>query len=442
MGAPAALIEDLTDAEVERLAYDWPFWARAAQRPPADWRAWWLILAGRGFGKTRTGAETVREEQEAGRAGRIALVAPTAADARDVMVEGESGILATAPRWNRPLYEPSKRRVTWPNGAIATLYSADEPERLRGPQHDFAWADEVAAWRYPETFDQLRFGLRLGGRPRGVATTTPKPLPIVRDLLADPATVVTRGSTYENAANLPDSFLREIRRRYEGTRLGRQELNAEVLDDVEGALWTLGMVEACRITPEQFARVTLGRTVVAIDPNVTGGEGADEAGVVAGARGVGPCPCGGRDCGYVLRDASGKMPPVEWARRAAGLYRELEADRVLGEANNGGDLIEAQLRVVAPDVSYAKVHASKTKRTRAEPVAALYEPSAARPSRVHHVGPLPRLEDQLTQWVPDTGQPSPGRLDALVWAMTDLMLGAAPARPAPRYYSGGTFVGR
>src|SRR6266478_4320826 len=233
-------------AEARALLYDWSFWARPAQKPPTgSWRVW-LLLAGRGFGKTRTGAELVRARVAAWTARRLALVAPTAADARNVMVEGESGILAISPPWDRPRYEPSKRRLTWPNGAIATLYSADEPDRLRGPQHDATWCDELGSWRYPEAWDMLMLGMRSGNDPRVVVTTTPRPTKLIRALIADPTAVVTRGSTYENQTNLAPAFLQQIIRKYEGTRLGRQELDAEILDDVPGALWTRGVIEASR----------------------------------------------------------------------------------------------------------------------------------------------------------------------------------------------------
>lgn len=411
------ILADLSDAETLALAHDWRFWARPEQlTPPGTW-SFWLVDAGRGFGKTRTGGEFVRERVEAGISGRIALIAPTSGDARDVMVEGESGILAISPPWNRPTYEPSKRRLTWKNGAIATLYSAEEPERLRGPQHDLAWGDEIATWRYPETFDNLLLGLRLGADPRGVFTTTPKPVRLVKELLADPTCVVTRGSTYDNIANLAPVFIRTVLRKYEGTRKGRQELNAELLEDVVGALWTLELIERTRMTLDQFAKVELGRTVVAVDPSVTGGEDADASGVVAVANGVGRCPCGREGCVYVLEDGSGQLAPVEWARRAVALYHGRKADRLIAEVNNGGDLVETQIRVVDGSVSYGAVHAAKGKRTRAEPVAALYEQG-----RVHHVGAFPALEEELTQWVPDTKMPSPGRLDALVWGVTALAL--------------------
>jgi phage terminase large subunit-like protein len=240
------LIAALNPAEAQALLYGWPYWARANQLPPnGDWRVW-LLLAGRGFGKTRTGAELIRARAMALAARRLALVAPTAGDARDIMVEGESGILAISPPWERPRYEPSKRRLTWPNGAIATLFSADEPERLRGPQHDAAWCDELASWRYPEAWDMLMLGLRLGTDPRVVVTTTPRPTKLIRELIADPTVVVTRGTTHENRANLAPVFLGQIVRKYQGTRLGRQELEAEILEDVPGALWNRGVIEATR----------------------------------------------------------------------------------------------------------------------------------------------------------------------------------------------------
>lgn len=397
-----------TQADLDALKTDWRIVGRPNQQAPEGaWRTW-LLLAGRGFGKTRTGAEWVRSQIAAGRS-RIALVAPTAADARDVVVEGESGLLAVCRRAGQePLYEPSKRRITWPSGAMATTYSADEPDRLRGPQHDAAWCDELAAWRYPEAWDMLRFGLRLGDDPRTVVTTTPKPVAILRDLMAASDTIVTRGSTYDNAANLAPGFIQAIRQRYEGTRLGRQELNAELLDDVPGALWSRTMIEDAlvRSTPPAMTRV-----VVAIDPAVTSGEDSDETGIiVAGVTEDG--------MGYVLDDLSGKYTPDAWARRAVEAYRRHRADRIVAEANNGGDLVETVIRTLGQDVSYRSVRASRGKYTRAEPVAALYEQG-----RVRHAVGLDRLEDQMATWVP--GASSPDRLDALVWAITDLMLGAS-----------------
>jgi predicted phage terminase large subunit-like protein len=401
-----ALLDGFTAEELVALEHDWRVWGRPEQQAPeGDWRVW-LLLAGRGFGKTRTGAEWVRAEVEAGRRGRLALVAPTAADARDVMVEGESGVLAVSPPGFRPLYEPSKRRLTWPNGAQATTYSADEPDRLRGPQHDGAWCDELAAWRYPEAWDMLQFGLRLGRDPRAVVTTTPKPVRLVRELVAAPTTVVTKGSTYANLGNLAPAFLDQIVRKYEGTRLGRQELDAEILDDVPGALWTRTLLDGLRVREHP----DLVRVVVAIDPAVTSGEKADETGIVVAGKGV-------DGQGYVLADASCRLSPDGWARRAVEAYRRHQADRIVAEVNNGGEMVELTIRTVDPHISYAAVHASRGKRTRAEPVAALYEQG-----KVHHAGGFPDLEDQMCTYTPDAYDGSPDRVDALVWALTDLML--------------------
>src|SRR5271170_7698324 len=292
------LIAALSLSEAHALLYDWTFWARHSQLPPpGDWRVW-LLLAGRGFGKTRTGAELMRARVTARTARRVALVAPTAADARSVMVEGESGILAISPEWDRPRYEPSKRRLTWANGAIATFYSADEPERLRGPQHDAAWCDELTSWRYPEAWDMLMFGMRLGADPRTVVTTTPRPAKLIRDLVRDPICVVTRGSSYENRGNLAPAFFEQIIRKYEGTRLGRQELEAELLEDTPGALWSHASIEASRLrSAPQMTRV-----VVAIDPAVTSGDEADETGIVVAGKDK-------NGHGYVLADMSGRYPP-------------------------------------------------------------------------------------------------------------------------------------
>lgn len=397
-------IETLTDDEAAALLYDWKFWARPSQLPPpGDWRVW-LILAGRGFGKTRTGAETTIDRVRRGVSKRVGLIAPTAADARDVMVEGESGILACSPPDFRPLYEPSKRRLTWPNGAVATLFSAEEPDRLRGPQHDFIWADEPAAWKYPETWDMAMFGLRLGTNPQVVATTTPRPTRLIRDLVADPGTVVTRGTTYENARNLAPAFLTAIVKKYEGTRLGRQELNGEILDDNPGALWSRNVIEALRVREHP----PLLRIVVGVDPAVTSDPKSDETGiVVAGVDAAGHY--------YVLADASLQGTPLTWATAVKRVYDQYRADRVVAEKNNGGELVEANLRTVDRTLSYRGVWASRGKQTRAEPISSLYEQG-----KVHHVGTFPLLEDQMCDWAPDSGDPSPDRMDALVWAMTEL----------------------
>lgn len=404
-------------AAVERRP--WLGWRRPEQRTPkGDWRTW-LILAGRGWGKTRTGAEWVIDRVEDG-AQRIALIAATAADARDVMVEGESGILAVAPADLEANYEPSKRRITFASGAIATTFSADEPDRLRGPQHDFAWADELAAWRYPEAWDQLQFGLRLGTDPRCIVTTTPRPTKEIRELVKSETTVVTRGSTFDNADNLAPAFLERILAKYEGTRLGRQELYAEILDDVPGALWTRAMLEAAVTGFPDLPEYQ--RMVVAIDPAITSGEDSDETGIVVAGRDGGT--------GYVLADLTCRLSPDGWARRAVEAYHRHKADRIVAEANQGGDMVKTVLRTVDPTVPVKLVHATRGKRVRAEPVAALYEQG-----RVFHQAVFAELEDQLVTWTPDSPT-SPDRLDALVWALTDLDL-ARPAKvrgvTAPRF---------
>lgn len=378
------------------------------------------MLAGRGWGKTRTGAEWVCSRVSDG-SRHVALVGPTAADTRDVMVDGPSGILACSSGLkgrDRPRYESSRRRVLWPgSGSVALLFSAEEPDRLRGPQHDTAWCDEIAAWRYPETWDQLQFGLRLGAEPRCLVTTTPRPTRVVLDLVRAAGTVTTRGSTDENARNLAPGFLEALRRRYEGTRLERQERFAEILTDTPGALWTLAAIDALRVREAPH----LSRIVVAVDPAVTAGAGSDETGiVVAGLSSDGHA--------YVLADHSLRGSPGEWSARAVRAYREHSADRIVAEANQGGDLVAATLRAADSSVPVRLVHASRGKRARAEPIAALYEQG-----RVHHVGSLATLEDQMTTWDASTAAGSPDRLDALVWALSELFpTMTAPVAQAPR----------
>jgi phage terminase large subunit-like protein len=332
----------------------------------------------------------------------MGLLGSTAADVRDVMVEGESGLLAISPPWNRPKYEPSKRRLTWPNGAIATTYSADEPDRLRGPQHDRLWADEVAAWRYPDAWDMAMLGLRLGNDPRAIVTTTPKRTALMRELLKMQGVARTGGSTYENRANLAGAFVEQIITKYEGTRLGRQELMAEMLDDVEGALWTWGLIEKSRI--EQAP--PLRRVVVGVDPSATSGDDSDETGIVVAG-------IGSDGVIYILADRSLRGRPAEWAAAAIRAYHEYEADRVVVEKNNGGEMVEHTIHSLDPTIPTKLVWASRGKLTRAEPISALYEQG-----KVRHVEAFPALEDQMTTWVP--GEDSPDRMDALVWAATEL----------------------
>ncbi len=382
--------------------------ARPKQLPPdTDWRVW-LILAGRGFGKSRAVNEFAIDQAFTMPGSRGALVAATAGDVRDVIVEGESGIMAISPPDFMPLYEPSKRRLTWPNGSMATTYSADEPRRLRGPQHHWAICDELAAWRFPDAYDQLMLGLRLGDNPRVAISTTPRPTPIIKSLIDDKTVALVMGSTYENRENLADVWFDDIISRYEGTTLGRQELYAELLFDHPGALWTRDNIDNNRVVEFPGLR----RIVVAIDPAVTAYEDSSETGiVVAGVSHDGH--------GYVLEDVTLRASPDGWAKAAVAAYNKYKADRIVAETNNGGDMVESTIKTVAPNVSFKKVHASRAKHTRAEPVAALYEQN-----RIHHVGVFGKLEDQLCQWVP--GDTSPDRLDALVWAFTELMLDKEP----------------
>jgi phage terminase large subunit-like protein len=415
-------LKALSPDEKNQLVSDWWFMGRPEQLLPAgDW-AYWLYLAGRGAGKTRTGAELVRELVKRGY-GRLGLIAPTSGDVRDVMVEGESGILSVCQKYDnsysgalmgRPLYEPSKRRLTWENGAMATLYSADEPERLRGPQHEFIWADELCAWRYPETWDLAMFGLRLGDQPRAFISTTPKPKKLIIDLLKDPNTQVTKGATYDNRANLADLFFKQIVTKYEGTRLGQQELMGILLEESEGALWNRSLLDTTRIAsiPENrwFKRV-----VVAVDPATTHNKDSDETGIVVAA-------LGDDDHGYVLAEYSGRYSPGEWANKVNVAFDLWQADMIVAEGNQGGEMIRHTLHSVNRNLPVRIVHASRGKAARAEPIAALFEQG-----RAHIVGSMQDLEDQLCVWEPLSGDASPDKLDAMVWALTDLMLGKGSA---------------
>lgn len=387
--------------------------------PDGDWNTW-LILAGRGFGKTRIGAETIRmwatgpTPLSSGRYGRIALVAETAADARDVMVEGESGILAAHPKDYRPVYEKTNRKLTWPNGAVAFLYNATEPDQLRGPQHDAAWLDELAKFRYiQETWDQCQFGLRLGRHPKCIVTTTPRPLPLIKKLVNDADTFVTRGSTFDNAGNLAKPFLKQIEDRYAGTRLGRQELEGEILGDIPGALWNRSMIDDNRL---KEAPQSLERVLVAVDPAASSNEGSDENGIVVVGLGRDK---DGYARGYVLEDASLRGTPEEWGRKAVHMYRKWQADKIVAEKNNGGEMVESVLRAVDRSLPIKLVHASRGKIIRAEPISALYEQS-----RVHHCGRFDELEDQMCLFSVDNlrggSLGSPDRVDALVWGLTEI----------------------
>lgn len=426
------LIEEIGVEGLSKLQYDWQAWARPEQLAPSgDWRIW-LILAGRGFGKTRTGAEWVRDFAENHPGCTIALIARTAADVRTTMLEGPSGLLSISPPWFMPAHEPSKCKLTWPNGSTALHFSAEEPKGLRGPQFHAAWCDEIAAWPatdteegdpgIPNAWTQLQYGLRLPGtRPRVVVTTTPRNVPLVRVLLEQGDTVTTRGSTFDNAANLAPEFITAIREQYDGTRIGRQELYAEVLTDVPGALWKADMIEASRV----LHAPPLVRCVVGVDPSGSSHRKSDEAGIVTA--GLGKCACKGnaQDLhGFVIHDASGVMSPETWAKAAAQSFHQYRADRVVAEKNYGGDMVLTTMKLVDPSVTFRDVVATRGKAVRAAPIAALYEQG-----RVHHVGRLPKLEDQMTTWDPLRSKESPGRMDALVWALTDIM-GAPIGEPA------------
>lgn len=410
----ASFLASLSERELRTLAAHWPLWARSDQlEPPGDWTSW-VVLGGRGAGKTRTGAEWVRARMEGtsplarGACARIALVAETYHDARAVMIEGPSGLLAIAEPSFRPTLEASRRRLVWPNGAEARFYSSEDPEGLRGPQFDGAWADELGKWRHAQgTWDMLQFGLRLGRRPRQVVTTTPRPSLTLKTILADPGTVVTRAATSANRDNLSESFLTRIVERYRGTRLGRQELEGELLEDNPNGLWTYALIDSARCATAP----SLTRIVVAVDPPASAGPDADECGIViAGIDAEG--------AGYVLSDRSVQgLSPAGWAARAVAAFTDFEADRVVAEVNQGGEMVASVLRQVDPGVPIRMVRASRGKRARAEPVAALYEQG-----RVHHVGTHPALEDQMIGFGSENAHGSPDRVDALVWALSDLML--------------------
>ena len=405
--ARKAAVATLTDAEAEALLYDWRgFLARPDQMlPSGDWEIW-MLLAGRGAGKTRTGAEAVREVVTNGTASRIGLIAETAADARDVMV---AELCRIFPPGEAPTYVKSNRCVEFTNGAKAWTYNATEPDQLRGPQHDFLWHDELAKWRYArETWDQAQFGLRLGNNPRQIVTTTPRPIELVKSIVAghEGRVHLTRGRTMDNKANLAASFIERIQMRYAGTRLGRQELDAEILGDLPGALWQQSTLDLYRVSeaPE------LGRVVVSVDPAVTNTEDSDEHGIIVA--GIGP-----DQTGYVIEDQTMSGSPHEWARRAISLSKTHGADGVVVEVNQGGDMVAHTLRTIAPNLNVIEVRATRGKHVRAEPIAALYEQG-----RIRHVGQFAELESQLTQFTVAgyEGDGSPDRADALVWALTEL----------------------
>lgn len=402
-----AWLRSLTREEAEALTYKWRgWWARPEQlAPEGDWDVW-VNRSGRGGGKTRSAAEWIRERVDAG-ARYLRGIGRSAADCRDVMVEGESGILSVFPDHQKPNYEPSKRRITFHTGAVMTLFTAEEPDQLRGPQSDTDWFDELAAFKYlEETWDMAAMGRRLRGkvRPRAVVTTTPRPLKLLKELVADPNNVVTSSSTYANAENLSEVFLRAVKRKYEGTHLGLQELHGQIIDDVPGALWTHVMIEARRL----FEPPTMSTVVVGVDPPASS-TGAECGIIVVGTDYEGN--------GYVLGDYSRQGLPHEWATAAVQAYHDFEADRIVAETNQGGDMVVSTILGVDADIPVTKVHASRGKRTRAEPIAMRYEQGT-----MHHVGGFPELEDQMCSWVPTESRVSPDRMDALVWAATSALM--------------------
>jgi phage terminase large subunit-like protein len=429
-GSREVVLEVPTDLEewpIE-LQYRW-LWlqeARPGQIPPkGDWFVWFL-MGGRGSGKTRAGAEYWADYALTLKDRRIAIIARTLDDVRDTCVEGESGLERVIPsrrilKWNR-----SQGDLFLTNGTKFSGFSSQVPESLRGPQHHGAWVEELAAWVYVQgTWDMMLLGLRLGDRPHVVVTSTPKPLRLIKELTKRPDVVVTRESTYANLANLAPTVSREILSMYEGTRLGRQELHGEILDDAPGAMWRRQQLEDYRLA---IPISQMDRIVVGVDPAVTSGEESHETGIVVVGRVNRDCPCGhlpDLPHGFILEDATIKAPPNGWARAAVTAYDKYEGDRIVGEVNNGGDLVETVVRTVSPSVSYKSVHATRGKKKRAEPVASLYEQG-----RMHHAGAFPDLEDQQCTWEPgedegdsDVGGFSPDRVDAMVWAVTDLMLG-------------------
>jgi len=395
----------------EKHRYSWSHHARPSQLPPpGNWRTW-LILAGRGFGKTRTGAETVRCWINTGHYKRIALLSKTIGEAQSVMVEGVSGLLAIHPPLERPLFERTRHQLEWPNGTLATLYGADHFERLRGPQFDAVWIDELAKFRHPdEAWEQLMLALRLGHNPRCIVTTTPRPIPLIEKLLKSDDVVVTKGTTFENRGNLAPAFLDQIVKQFEGTRLGAQELYAQLLTEQQGALWRRDLIRYQEPPHDEAGLPKFLRIVIAIDPATTHHEESDETGIVVAGVGEG-------QRAYILEDLSGRLSPSDWGQRVCEAYRRLKADRVVAEVNKGGDLVERILRSLDPTIPYKAVRATRGKYTRAEPIAALYEQN-----RIFHTHPFSLLETQLCTYVPGVSTRSPDRLDALVWALTDLLL--------------------
>jgi phage terminase large subunit-like protein len=419
-GQRRAALEGMSAADLAALEWYWPFWARPDQLPPeGEWRTF-LLLGGRGSGKTRASAEWVRAQMESGQRRQLGIIGPTADAVRRIMIEGPSGILSVCPPWNRPSYEPSTRKIVWPNGAIAYAFSAEEPDRLRGPNFDAHWCDEITSWaNAPDVWDMLQMALRIPGpqghSPCGVVSTTPKNQPLLRAIMTAPSTVISRARTSDNAANLDASTLAYLNEKYGGSRLGWQELDAELLEDLEGALWNRNLIDACRV--KRGAEPAMQRIVISIDPPGASSQDSAEAGIVVAGLGA-------DRHAYVLADLSGRYSPEQWARRAVGAFHGWKADRIVAEKNFGGEMVESTIRLVDPLVAVRMVTASRGKQLRAEPVASWYEQH-----RVHHVGDgFAQLEDQMCGWCPTEPGPSPDRVDSLVWACTELMGGRAPMK--------------
>ena len=386
--------------------YEWSLSARPEQVEPIGNHRYFMACAGRGWGKTRAGTEWVRSQIESGKSSKAIIVAATAADLRDTLVEGPSGLLTVCPPWDRPLYEPSKRRLTWKNGATVALYSSEEPDRLRGVNADLFLADELAAWKYPEAWDMALLSLRIGNNPRAMITTTPRPTRIIRELLSREDCLVVRGSTYDNAENLAPQFIEEIVRRYEGTRLGRQEIHAEVLEDVDGAVLTREQIEILRVE----AAPELGRVIVGVDPAVSSGENSDQTGIVVAGKGV------DGDI-YALADRSCRLGPAGWARRVIDAYREFKADTIVVEKNQGGAMCEHTIRSVDENVPITLVTATRGKHVRAQPILSLFEQGKA-----HTLPGMGKLEEQLASFSLEgyEADSSPDSADAFIWAATEL----------------------
>lgn len=402
-------IKSLSPEELIMIFYDWRnTWARPNQiEPEGNW-TYWLVLAGRGFGKTKLAAEWIRERVDSGQSRNIALVAPRASDIRDIMIEGPSGLLNVFPPYQRPNYEPSKRKITFYTGAVAITYSGDEPDQLRGPNVDTAWVDELCAMpKQEQVLDMVAFCLRIGVNPRCVITTTPRPTRTIKRLIHESNTFITRGSTFENRDNLSPVFFSSIIERYKNTRIGKQELYGEILDDNPKALWKEKMIEETRVIKHPELR----RIVIGVDPAATANKNSDETGIIAVGK-------GNDGHFYILDDKSCQASPAGWGNAVISVYYKYRADRVIGEVNQGGDMVEYVLKTIDRNVSFKAIHATRGKKLRAEPIAALYEQK-----KCHHIGTFPDLETQMTNWDPENDSESPDRVDALCWAIWELMDG-------------------